>query len=144
MRTEDEKAANPESPSYPSPTIPASHLSESPWFWLLLFSAFALAALAAIGPKYSLRQGGIETKFHNRETALAWEGQEIESPEAVEATRLPRAPGERDLTVSLRPLLVGIGALVALGLLGVSLLRLRQGRKQASESGDRGSATADH
>jgi hypothetical protein len=110
-----------------------SELTDSPWFWLLIFSMFALLALVTIGPKYSLRQGGIETRFQNRETALAWEGQEIDSPEAVAATRLPRAPGQRDLTISLRPLFLGIGVLVALGLVGVSLFQLRQGRRKESE-----------
>lgn len=130
-----DETVDPVTPPPHPPTVPPSHrpttpLTDSPWFWLLLFSTFALAALVTIGPKYSLRQGGIETRFQNRETAGAWQGEEIESSAAIESTRLPQAPGERNLRVSLRPLFVGIGVLVAVGLIGVSLLQLRRGARQ--------------
>jgi hypothetical protein len=42
-------------------------ITDSPWFWLCLFSGAALLAAAAIGPKYVKRQTGIERKFQMRE-----------------------------------------------------------------------------
>lgn len=125
-----QQSESPSAASSPSAPPASAPLADSPWFWLLLFSIFGLAALVTVGPKYSLRQGGIETRFQNRETAGAWQGEEIESAEAVDATRLPRAPGERNLRVSLRPLFVWVGALVAVGLIGLSLLQLRRGSVQ--------------
>ena len=41
--------------------------TDSPWFWLAMFAAMALAALVAVGPKYSQRQQGVERKFLARE-----------------------------------------------------------------------------
>ena len=45
----------------------SSPLTDSPWFWVLLFSAVALAALVAIHGKYSRRQAGMEIKYQARE-----------------------------------------------------------------------------
>jgi hypothetical protein len=44
-------------------------LLDSIWFWLLLFSGAALAAVIGIGPKYDWRQSIIETKYVARERA---------------------------------------------------------------------------
>jgi hypothetical protein len=107
-----------ESPARPSALPPSHALTDSPWFWLLLFAGFGIGAMLAIGPKYSLRQGGIETRFQNRQMARQWNGEEIESAQAIEAVRLPTAPGERSLLISLRPLFIGIGGVIALVLLG--------------------------
>ena len=49
-----------------SPDRPPA-VTDSPWFWLCLFSGVAILAVAAIGPKYAKRQGGIERKFQMRE-----------------------------------------------------------------------------
>ncbi len=38
-------------------------VTESPWFWLMLFSLAGLAAVATIGPKFDRREQSIETKF---------------------------------------------------------------------------------
>ena len=122
-----------ESSFSPSTLPPARLLTDSPWFWLLLFSTFALFAMVATGRKYALRQGGIETKFQNRQTALAWEGQQIDSPEAIKQTRLPRSPNDRVLAISLRPLFLGISVLVALGLMGLSFYQLRQRNQESTQ-----------
>jgi len=41
-------------------------LTDSPWFWLRLFSYAALIVLVAIGPKYSQRQRQIELQYQSR------------------------------------------------------------------------------
>src|SRR5947207_8719567 len=46
---------------------PQSPLTDSPWYWVLVFSLMALAALAAIGGKYGRRQANIERQFQARE-----------------------------------------------------------------------------
>jgi hypothetical protein len=105
--------------------VSQSPITDSPWFWLLTFSGMSLVALLAIGPKYALRQGGLENRFLNRETALQWQGEEIESDEAVKAAQMPRSREDRELLIPLKPLFLGIGALLLLGLAGLSFNRLR-------------------
>jgi len=89
-------------------------LTDSPWFWLLLFSTAALGALAAIGPKYVQRQAAVERRFEAR--------QEIARRKAAGASIVqePEAPPpEHELLVPLRPLialagLVWVAALIML------------------------------
>jgi hypothetical protein len=121
--------------SQPAENSASAAIADSPWFWLLIFSAFAVLALLAVNRKYSLRQGGIETKFQNRETALAWEGQSIDSPEAIQRTRLPRSAGDRQLAIPLKPLFIVVGTLAALGLIALCLFQLRPSKRNRSESG---------
>ena len=42
-------------------------VSESPWFWVLIFSLMGLLALAAIHGKYGQRQAGLERQYQARE-----------------------------------------------------------------------------
>lgn len=42
-------------------------LTDSPWFWLMLFSLFALLGITIIGPKYLVRQSRLEYQFHARQ-----------------------------------------------------------------------------
>jgi hypothetical protein len=120
----------------PASSVEKPPLTDSPWFWLALFGIFGLAAMLAIGPKYALRQGGIETRFQNRQVAGQWQGEAIESADAVAATRLPASVEERPLLISLRPLFVGLGVLVA-GIILVVVWRSRHGGQAAPLNGNR-------
>jgi membrane protein implicated in regulation of membrane protease activity len=42
-------------------------LTDSAWFWLLLFSLVGLLALVAMSPKYGRRQANIERQYQARE-----------------------------------------------------------------------------
>jgi hypothetical protein len=42
-------------------------LTDSPWFWVCVFSAMALAGTIAIAPKYEARQRQIELRFEARQ-----------------------------------------------------------------------------
>jgi len=44
-------------------------LTDSPWFWGLLFAAMSLVGMALIAPKFERRQGQIEGRFAGREQA---------------------------------------------------------------------------
>jgi hypothetical protein len=46
---------------------PQSPFTDSPWFWVLMFSLMALGALVAIGGKYGRRQSAIERQYQARE-----------------------------------------------------------------------------
>jgi hypothetical protein len=42
-------------------------VTDSAWFWVLVFSLMGIVALAAIGEKYGKRQAGIERQYQARE-----------------------------------------------------------------------------
>ena len=44
-------------------------LSDSPWFWGLLFSVMSLIALGLISPKFDRRQRQVESRFLGRQEA---------------------------------------------------------------------------
>ena len=44
-------------------------LTDSPWFWTLLFSLMALVGLGLIAPKFDVRQRQIEGRFLGRQQA---------------------------------------------------------------------------
>jgi hypothetical protein len=46
-------------------------VTDSPWFWVMMFSTMALAALLAIGPKYGGRQARLERQYQARERIVA-------------------------------------------------------------------------
>jgi hypothetical protein len=50
-------------PAQPSP------LTDSGWFWALMFSLMALVAIALIGPKWDWRQRQLEGRFLGRQQA---------------------------------------------------------------------------
>lgn len=52
-----------------STLLPPPRLSDSPWFWALLFSLMAVAGIGLIGPKYARRQAQIEGRFLGRQRA---------------------------------------------------------------------------
>ena len=85
----------------PQSTIcnPQSHLplSDSPWFWILLFSLVALALLVVFGDKYRQRQTQLERQFQSKERREA-----IEPGQPV----IPAAPysSPRNLIIAIWPL----------------------------------------
>jgi hypothetical protein len=53
--------------SIPPPAGPS--ITESPWFWGMLFCLAGLLGTLAIGPKYSQRQAQLERKYQGRQRA---------------------------------------------------------------------------
>ena len=50
-----------------SDALPRFALSESPWYWLVLFSTMGLSLLLAIDTKYSKRQARLEIRYMARQ-----------------------------------------------------------------------------
>jgi hypothetical protein len=87
------------------PTKPHSPLTDSPWFWVLVFAGMALAALLAIGPKYGGRQARLERQYQARER--------IDT--RTNTQELPQDYASADNTlIPLWPLAVILSAVVAL------------------------------
>jgi hypothetical protein len=119
---------------------PQSPLTDSPWFWVLAFSAMALGALLAIGPKYGGRQARLERQYQARErilderagTSIAANGNDQAQTIEGQGQRRPFASAD-DTLIPLWPLAV-ILALVMIGS-GVMLVRGRAGHGALVERG---------
>jgi len=61
----DRSNKNPQS-AIRNPQFP---ITDSPWFWVLVFSLMGLGALVAIGGKYRERQSRLERQYQARERA---------------------------------------------------------------------------
>lgn len=51
-----------------SDTVNRSNVTESPWFWVMTFSAAALVGVTTIAPKYAVREARRERMAEARET----------------------------------------------------------------------------
>jgi hypothetical protein len=68
-------------------------ITDSPWFWLTLFSAVGLAALLATGGKFGKRQSGIERRYQARD----WQARALErenGPEKAVGENPQAEPGK--------------------------------------------------
>ena len=121
-------------------------LTDSPWFWLLVFANAALVGVAIIGPKYNQRQGAVERRYEaRREVArralaqsaverspneTATDGARRDEPVTDEDAPLDNSPH----LVPLRPLalLLIVGNLLAIVLFAASRIRLMRSEAQNS------------
>lgn len=110
-------------------------MTESPWFWVMVFSAAGMMFLLAFSPKYAARQRQLEMQYYAREEitrrqvegATAAPGPARESP--------PPAPGE--LIIPLWPLMLLCAAICA-----VSAARVwRVARPPAEAANSQGKGT---
>jgi hypothetical protein len=97
----------------PDKHVQGLSVSDTPWFWLMLFSLAALAAIATIGPKFERREQSIETKFHARERGLHREA--VEQPADDAPGELP----EWNPIFTLGPIAAVIGVVAIVSLMGV-------------------------
>lgn len=116
---------------------PQAPISDSPWFWLLVFSTIALGAIVAVGPKYGHRQARIERQYQARERLASDAAGENTGPDlatsAVQADSRDFATS-KDTLVPLWPLAIVLSAVasVAAAMLARNLIA---GRRQAGERG---------
>jgi hypothetical protein len=76
----------------PAPSRP--QLSDSPWFWVYLFTTFALIVLMVMRPRVQERQAQIERKAQGRQRAMEQAaGQTPQTPLSTpEKTVIPLTP----------------------------------------------------
>jgi hypothetical protein len=121
----------------------SSPLTDSPWFWVVMFSLMAVGALVAIGGKYGRRQAGIERQYQARtRVAEQWANDnnsaanpQIDSPTG---SRGFAAPG--DTLIPLWPLAV---VLLLVSLFAAIMLARGRGLRRAQPSGQPGSVPSD-
>ena len=99
-------------------------LTDSPWFWLLLFSLFALVMLHVIGGKYSLRQSQLERQHQGRQFAhqAATDGGDA-------SRRVLVYSSPEELNIPLRPLRI-----VSIALIAVSTVMFVRGRRRGAKA----------
>jgi hypothetical protein len=76
-------------------------LSDSPWFWVYLFTTFALIVLMVMRPRVQERQAQIERKTQGRQRALE---------QAAGQTPSTRLSTPDDTQIGLGPLFLILGA----------------------------------
>jgi hypothetical protein len=109
----------PESPKVVPP------VTDSPWFWVMLFSLAALAGIATIGPKFERREQAIETKFHARERGLKREAAEPATAAEGSDAAVAQEPHWEPI-FSVGPIMAVVGAVALLAF--VQLIRLQRRR----------------
>jgi hypothetical protein len=89
-------------------------LTDSPWFWAMIFSAMGVTLLLAISPKYAKRQGRLELQYQARQeiTRRQVEGSGAMREPGEEGSAAPPGPGE--LIIPLWPLVLLFAVLFAL------------------------------
>ena len=109
--------------------VPPPAATDSPWFWVMVFSAAGLLVLVIAWPKYIQRQARIELQYRASQevTRRRVEGEPSARPRGQEGDARPPAAGE--LLVPLWP----IGVALALVLCIAAIMFVR-GRRRAIET----------
>jgi hypothetical protein len=102
-------------------------ITDSPWFWVLIFSLMGILALAAISGKYGKRQAGIERQYQARER-VATAGPEG----AAQTAPRPYATAD-DTLIPLWPLVVVLGLIAISATAMLVRGRLREVRTDTAE-----------
>jgi hypothetical protein len=124
---------------HPAKTAP---VTDSPWYWALIFALAALAAIFTIGPKFERRQEVIETKFHGRERA---QGRESKEQPTADAVNTDAHPWSRIFTLG--PLILTITFIALVAFAAVARLqkrRLEDLRQQNNGSSSETPKTSQH
>jgi hypothetical protein len=89
-------------------------LTDSPWFWAMVFSAMGVVLLLAISPKYAQRQGRLELQYQARQEIARRqvEGSAATRESSAEGSAVPPGPGE--LIIPLWPLVLLFAVLFAI------------------------------
>jgi hypothetical protein len=115
---------------------PHAPITDSPWFWLVLFVIGALAALVVIGPKHAYRQARLERMNDTREEIVRRASGELPEAEDAPNRELDARAASR---FTLGPLAVALALILAIGAIVagvVSFLRVdarRDGRRRPKE-----------
>jgi hypothetical protein len=112
----------------PSQRADVPRLSDSPWFWAMLFGAAGAIILLVAAPKYAKRQRGLEMQYYARQEIARRqvEGQAVAREPGQEGSAPPPEPGQ--LVIGLWPLVV-----VSTTLFAISATMLWRSRRALGE-----------
>ncbi len=102
-----------------------SPITDSPWFWFALFSAFGLTALLATGGKFGNRQATIERREQARAAVNAGLTITEDGTGRKTAKNVPKYSKPGMTKIRLKPLAITIGAVLAASLAMLARERLR-------------------
>jgi hypothetical protein len=102
----------------------AASVTESPWFWVMLFSLAGLAAVVTVGPKFEQREEGIEEKFHARERAMGREAFDKIPDDGATPDSQPEAPWPRIFTLG--PIAAVLMCIAAIGMFNIFRLQRKR------------------
>jgi hypothetical protein len=104
-------------------------IADSPWFWVMLFSAAGVVCLLVILPQYAKRQRRLEMQYCARQEIerRQVEGTAAARPHGQEGSAPPPAAGE--LIIPLWPLLVLFSLMLLVS--SAMLWRSNRGRRAA-------------
>ncbi len=113
----------PNSSLHPSDNVPA--LTDSPWFWVMMFCAVGSGLVLVMSPKYAKRQGRLELQYqaHQEKARRQFEGEAKAREPGAEGNTAP--PTMDELIIPLGPLLTAFGLLFTVS--AVQLWRTRRG-----------------
>ena len=100
-------------------------LTDSPWFWVMMFCAVGSGLLLVMSSKYAKRQGRLELQYqaHQEKARRQFEGEGPARDPGAEGNTAPPPTGE--LIIPLGPLLTVFGLLFIAS--AVQLWRTRRG-----------------
>ncbi|MFM8953749.1 MAG: hypothetical protein ACKOOF_11925 [Planctomycetaceae bacterium] len=74
---------------------PPLRLTDSPWFWALMFAVMALVGIVAIAPKFDRRQRQVEGRFLGRQEAAVERQRRADGLPATDLAESARPPDAR-------------------------------------------------
>jgi hypothetical protein len=95
-------------------------VTDSPWFWLMLFGSVALVMLAAVEPKFARRQERLERMQQSRQS-----GRSAERAAGGDSEPSQTPFWQPSHRTSLRPLMLFLAALLAVGIIVLNVRRKR-------------------
>ena len=106
------------------PEEPSASVTESPWFWVMLFSLAGLAAVVTVGPKFEQREEGIEEKFHARERAMGREAFDKIPDDGATPDSRAETPWPRIFTLG--PIAAVLMCIAAIGMFNIFRLQRKR------------------
>ena len=100
-------------------------LSDSPWFWLLMFGSAAVAALAVIGPKHVRRQERLVRMQAARDRLRSAPVQSAVPDSSQSSTEDSAQPAVEPPRVSVRPLMVFLASALFVAALVAGWIQIR-------------------